>query len=405
MEFDQQVSESGSSGDLGAAVEAISTEAPKLSGLDKLRAQKEYVEKNDAVPPKDLGAPSTPAQAARGTDGKFQKPAVPAATVPVKPAAPGVVPTPGQEGAPAPYSPDFKYKAGGKEMEIPKKFRALITDKESEEEVKKLFGQAATLDEFKANNATLKEHYTKAAQGLNQFHAGVSQLRAAAQKGDFDDFFKKVNIPPERIFQWVLDKVNYNQLSPEQRQQVDYQRNLQNQTELAQTQVSQASQRELQLATQVKGMQLDQTLEKADVRQMSEAFDSRLGRAGAFKEAIIEHAKSIWALSNRTVDLTPEQAVASFVQRYGNPAAFSGQVPAAGAANQTGNVSTPSATAATGGSANSTPPVKVIPNVAGRSASPIKQKPRNLDDLRRLAKEATERDNAQRNPSQGYLAG
>ena len=370
-----------SSADLSSAVESISSEAPKLSGLDKLKAQKEYVEKNDAVPP------------VKGTPGQTTA-KVPAASanVPVKTAADPNAPA----GAAAPFTPDFKYKAGGKELEIPEKFRALITDKESEEEVKKLFGQAATLDEVKGTNATLKKNLTETGAALTQYQSGIQQLRTLAQKNDWDTWFQKLNIAPERIFQWVLDKVSYNQLPPEQRAQIDAQRNLQQRAEQAQEQVGQASHREMRLATEVKGMQLEQTLGKADVKSMNDAFDSRVGRPGAFRDAIIEHGKSVWALSNGKVDLTPEQAVADFVQKYGNPSAFAGQ--------PTGQTAgTPSAQAQV--TSPTTPPVKVIPNVAGRSASPVKQKPKNLEDLKRLRDNAIKEDNAQRSPSQGYLAG
>ncbi len=265
--------------------------------------------------------------------------------------------------------------------------------------MKKLFGQAATLDEVKTSNQTLKKNLGEVGGALNNFQAGVQKLRGLVQKNDFDGFFQGMNIPQERIFQWVLDKVQYNQLPPEQRAQIDAQRNLQNQNEMAQSNLSQASQRELHYATQVKGLQLDNALGRSDIKTMGDAFDSRVGRPGAFKDAIIEHGKAVWALSGQTVDLTPEQAVADFVQKYGNPSAFAGQNPAAGAATQPGN--TPGSTP----SANAAPPVKVIPNVAGRSTSPIKQKPRNLEDLKRLRDEAIRVDNANRSPSQGYLAG
>jgi len=364
-----------SSGDLSSAVAAISETAPKLSGLDKLRdtAEKKTFE--------------TPAPAA--------KPTADAKPVPIKPGTP-TAPKPGEAPLPAaataaPYTPDFKYKAGGKEMEIPEKFRALITDKESEEEVKKLFGQAATLDEFKGTTTTLKKNLAESNHALGQYQSGIAELRKLVQKGDFDTWFKKINIPEEKIFQWVLDKVQYNQLPPEQKAQLDRQRELQRQAEMAQEQVSQVSNREMQLATQMKGMQLDQTLGKADVKAMSDSFDSRVGRPGAFRDAIIEHGKSVWALSNGTVDLSPEEAVADFVKKYGNPSSFATPNPAAGAA-------TPSA--------NATPPVKVIPNVAGRSASVVqKQKPKSIDDLKRLRDAAVKDDNASRSPSQGYLAG
>jgi hypothetical protein len=382
------------SADLSAAVESISTEAPKLSGLDKLKAQRDHVEKTGELPKSGTD---------RGADGKFQpkvptKPAPGAAQVPVTPAAQ----TPANVDPNAPveaYKPDFKYKAQGKEFEVPEKFKALITDKESEEEVKKILGQAASYEDEKTTNTTLKTKLNEVGGAHNKMMGGVNQLRQMVGKGDFDSFFKGMNIPEEKIYQWVLDKVQYNQLPPEQKAQIDQQRNLQKQAETAQQQVGQASHREMELATRIKTMELEQTFGKTDVKSMSDAFDQRVGKPGAFKEAIIAHGQSVWALSNGKLDLTPEQAVADFVQKYGNPSAFANANPAAGAATQVQNAPSNAP------SANATPPVKVIPNVAGRSASPVKQKPKNLEDLKRLRDAAIKEDNASRSPSQGYLAG
>lgn len=369
----------GSSGDLGGAVESISEVAPKLSGLDKLNAQRAASEKTTT----------------RAGEGGGHEP-----PVPIKPSAPTQpAPKPGEQPLPgaAAYAPDFKYKAQGKEFEIPEKFKALITDKASEEELKTLFGKSQTVEEYKSSIDTLKKDLGERSTALNSYQSGVQQLRQIAAKGDWDTWFQKLNIPPEKIYQWVLDKVNYNQLPAEQRSQMDAQRDLKRQAEMAQEQVGQASAREMHLATQMKSLQLEQTLGKADVKSMGDAFDSRAGKPGAFRDAIIEHGKAVWALSNFTVDLTPEQAIADFVQKYGNPSAFANQPGAAGAVHQSD--------ATTTSSANAQPPVKVIPNVAGRSTSPVKQKPKNMDDLKRLRDQAIKEDNAQRGSSQGYLAG
>ena len=213
-------------------------------------------------------------------------------------------------------------------------------------------------------------------------------MRAHVAKNDFDNFFKDMNIDAEKIYKWVLDKVQYNQLPPEQRAQIDRERNLQIENEMTLQRASAATQRELQYATQLKEMQLERSLEKADVKAMSDSFDSRVGKPGSFREAVIEHAKSVWALSQGKIDLTPDQAVQSFIQKYGNPSVFAAP-PAPAQAPQ----------------APTQPPVKVIPNVTGRSTSPIKQGPRNLEDLKRLRDAAQKEYNAGRSPSDGYLAG
>lgn len=372
---------------LDSAVSSVSETAPKLSGLDRLKAQSEYVKQNDALPPKE-----TKSSPAKDATGKFVKTA-PAAEKPAGEVK--VAPAPGAE-APAAaegeaYVPNFKYKAQGKEFEIPEKYHSLITDKASEEEVKTLLGKAATVDEYKNQIETEKTNHRQTSENFQKMQGGAAYLRSCYAKGDFDKMFAAMNIPPDNVYKWVLDKVNYEKLPPEQKAQVDRERNLATQAEESQNRVSQVSQRELGLAVQVKGMQLDQTLGKADVKAMADTFDSKVGKPGAFRDAIIEHGKSVWALSNYRTDLTPEQAVQSFVEKYGLQALLG---------------TPPVQTAAPGGAAAGAPaqpPVKVIPNVTGRSTSPIKQPVKRIEDYKtRLAElEAAE----PRNPRDGYLAG
>ena len=382
MELEQQESQGAGSTDLSTAASTITEAAKELapeqpSGIDRLKAKASDAEKPKVDATKDVKTP-------------------PPGTV-VKP-APGAEAGKADPAAPPAYTPDFKFKAQGKEFEVPEKFRALITDKASEEEVKTILGKAHTVDVYKGEIDTHKKAVSDLQQRDASWSAGANALRQDYQKGDFDSLFTKMNISPEKVYQWVLDKVEYQKLPPEQRAQLDAQRDLQRKNELAQENLTHASSREIELSAKVRGMELDQTLGKAEVKSMSDAFDARVGRPGAFRDALIEHGKSVWALSNGTVDLTPEQAVQSFVQKYGNPSAFTPQNPAAGAAVPGGNQPPPAAAA-------STPPVKVIPNVAGRSASPIKQGPKSIDDLRKLATAAQKEENAGRSPSQGYLAG
>ena len=371
--------ELGSPESLSSAVESVTMMAPALSGLDKLKAQSEFVKKNDSLPPKEgakaAETPKTPA---------------PVASAPVLPTG-----TPEEQAAAkAAFQADFKYKAQGKEFEIPEKYRALITDKASEEELKTLFGKAATNDELKATATGLKENLTKVGGELNKYSAGVAILRKNAEQSDWDTFFKNMNIHPEKIYKWVLDKVNYNQLPPEEQRKLDAQRDLQRQNYAAQEKAGNLDQVNLALRTQLKEMQLDIAFGKTDVKAMEDAFDARVGTPGSFKAAVIRHGQAVWALSNGQTDLTPTQAVEDFVKQYGNPASLApAKLAEAGGA---------APVAQTG--AASTPAVKVIPNVAGRSSSsPVKQGVRSIDDLKRRAKELQAESPGQ--GSQGYLAG
>ena len=213
---------------------------------------------------------------------------------------------------------------------------------------------------------------------MKQFEDVTSDLRTTYQRGDLDGFFKKMNINPDKIFNWVLDKVKYNQMTPEQRADVDLRQQAQHKAWEAESRIQNVSQREMQMAVQLKEVQLTQTLGRAEVKSMSDAFDARVGRPGAFRDAVIKHGETTWIRSNGTIDLTPEQAIEDFVKWYGNPAAQSAN--AAGAQQ---------AAAQQAAAQTAQPKVNVIPNVAGRTASPLKAKPKSIEDLKRLHKEMT----------------
>lgn len=300
-------------------------------------------------------------------------------------------PTPGQSvevtQSPA-YAPDFKFKASGKDHEIPAHFRTLVKDKKTEDEIKDIFSRAYGHEETKTRSESYRQQLSQVQPELQAFKKYAQSLQQDFGRGDFEGFFKKLNVPEEKVLQWVLDKINYNQLTPEQKADVDSRREAQQQAHLAQDQFSQATQRELSLATQVKEMQLGTSLGRPDVENMVKTFDSRVGKPGAFRDAIIAHGEAIWLRSKR--DLSPDQVIEDFVKIYGNPAAF-----AQSQANPSGSPTLQSP---------QNPPVKVIPNIAGKSTSPLKSKPKSIEDLYKLRDEALAKDRASKQDSEGYVA-
>jgi len=116
-------------------------------------------------------------------------------------------------------------------------------------------------------------------------------------------------------------------------------------------------------------MQLDVSLSKPDVSRFAEAWDSNSGQAGAFRQFVIEEAKKVYYDTQQ--DLSPDQAIAMVMQRFGKFL----------------NVGDTTMQAPQAQSIQSQQAKPVIPNVTGKASSPIKKVPKSLDDLRRLAKE------------------
>lgn len=288
------------------------------------------------------------------------------------PAAESTTATPGETPA---YKPDLKYKAAGIEKEVPELFRSLIKDKKTEDEVKELLTRAHGQEETKAKNEQLTQTVQQIAPKLQNFEAGLSKLKQLWHRGDIPGWLNELGVSKESIYKWVLDEANYNQLPAEQKALIDGRRNAERQAWQAQDNVGQVSQRERDLASQLKAAQLDSCLGKPDVRTMQDAFDGRVGTPGAFRNAVASHGEAVWLRSNGQTDLTPEQAIQDFIRCYGDPSKFA-QAPTA---------PTPAAPAAT--QTAQAPKVNVIPRVEGSSVSPLQSKIKTIDDIKKRSKE------------------
>ena len=260
-----------------------------------------------------------------------------------------------------------------KEHEIDEFVRGSIKDPETEKKIKELYEKAHGLDIVKPRLQATRQELQEMKGEVQQYRQGVDALRQDYTRGDFEAFFKRLNISEEKVLQWVLDKVNYNELPPEQRQGLDKQKSAEQRAWDAEQRAEQLSQQFEQHSQQSKGFALQVALEKPDVKTFAGTYESRTGKPGSFREAVCELGEYTWYKSQGQIDLTPEQAVQKLMEQYGSLlSGGSPQAPAPGA--------TPTQSSATSPGA-----IPTIPNVGGRSTSPTQSRPKNLDDIRKLA--------------------
>lgn len=274
--------------------------------------------------------------------------------------------------APA-YEPNFKYSVLRKEKEIPEKFRSLIKNAEDEKELKELFEAADGLREhYRPKHEALEHAFTQINSEHSAILGSIQEARDAYARNDLDALFEKLEIPQQKVLQYAVDKLNYQDLPPEQkalidarkmaeRQNVDMQRQRTAETRGYQNQVQQAH-----------DLMLNSELARPEVKSTMDAFDQRMGRPGAFLAEVANRGRLAWFQSNGRNVLTPSQAIEQVISLYGLKS---------GTANSTDQTTAPA-------SAGTKKTTNTIPNVGGgRSAAPLKQKPRNIDDLKKMHKE------------------
>lgn len=278
--------------------------------------------------------------------------------------------TKGGEPLPA-YSPDYKYKANGKEKEIDERLRPLIKDKETEEWIKKILSKADGLEEVLAH----REHYRNQFNTLNaQANAVISDVKnrdysSALQKlgvdtNDIKSVMSGLKFKKEDIIRYAYELA---QLTPEQEAAYARERELELSALQQQSQVEQLHQRLYQQEVQLKTSELKMVLSTPDYAPLVEAFDQKNGQ-GAFWDEVCRRGEyyDLKGSPKQVMDLVNEVGSIAKLLVTQTPA----QAQATPAANQQVKQNV----------------VPVIPNVSGASASPARKKTKSLKELREYAK-------------------
>lgn len=287
-------------------------------------------------------------------------------------------PTPGVVPSATPYTPNWKFKAAGKEHEIPEYFRGVVKDAESEKQVRELHEKAYGLD-------LIKNNYQASQQQLQQFQKTVlpeyDKLKKTVQNvvmyrnnGDLDSVFESIGIQPQAVAKWMHQRLQMNDMSPEQRAIYENESNLRKQNYVLQERVASLSQTSEQTQLQNRAVELQSALAKPEVQSVAESYNQRLGDSGAFWNFVCQQADFMERSTGQRVNA--EQAIQQTLKILGNSIVPQAQVP--------GNPTIPGV--GMNPPAGQNPPV--IPNITGaRNASPTRKLARSVDDLRKLAKE------------------
>jgi transposase-like protein len=273
--------------------------------------------------------------------------------------------------APAAFEPNFKYKAALEEKELDPFFHSLIKDADSEKKVKDVFTRADAFDFMKSKKEERDEQYESLSNDYLHVTDTVKNVEDALQRKDLTSVFRQLGVETNAVFQWAQQQIARMEMDPAQRQQLEQQEQVQLQNQNLEQQVSQLQTQYQQQATQARVVQLDVELSRPEIAQFAQKWDSH-GGEGAFKQLVIEEAKKVFYDTKQ--DLSARQAVEYAMSRFGKLL-------------NAGETVTQPLTAGASMQAQQAKPV--IPNVTGKATSPIKKVPKSLDDLKKLAKEAS----------------
>lgn len=294
--------------------------------------------------------------------------------------------------------PDMSFKAGvynkdtkqveSKDYTIDEKFAPLMKDPETAKAVKELHEKAFGLDAVKDRMNDTKQFASTVIQENQSIKTAIDGVKATYQKavksGNFllmDDFFDQLKIPQDHVMTWAIQKQKLSQLPPEQQQLISAQMESEKRTEqLTQEQIQSQNQFREQ-AINMKRIMLDTVLSRPDVQTAEKIIKEKFGDQIDLRAEAAKFGQMAWYQSQGKVDLSPDEAIQQVLKHYGitDEAIKSTQaLPAQQAAPTQQKKPVVQRTTQT------------IPNFQGSSSSPLKGKPKSIEDLKKLAKHYAE---------------
>lgn len=195
-----------------------------------------------------------------------------------------------QQAAPS-FAPNFKFKVKDKELEFDDFVKPIVKTKDVEQKIKDLYEKAHGLEEVKTARETFKTQAEEWKGKFTTVEQSLQTLGGYVKKGDFGTFFQALNIPKEKIIQYAIEELKYQELPADQKAAIDAQREQQHALEQTGTQNQQLQQQMAQLVQQQATFELNQEFAKPDVASTIAAYDTRLGKAGAFKAEVIRRGQ------------------------------------------------------------------------------------------------------------------
>jgi hypothetical protein len=206
------------------------------------------------------------------------------------------------------YTPNYKWKFGDKEIEADEPFRAVVKDKQTEDLLRNLYQKAHEYDPIKAERDQYNAHYQQVAATLKNLQDW--------RQNDPIRFFQATGWTDKELVTLAQQIISFHQLPAEQKtayiqqsQQQSEMAQLQNQAQYWQQASEQTQQEMLKLQTQ-------QVLGQPDVSQAAAAYDSTVGRPGAFEKIFIMHGSFLSNQAGRNV--APRDVLDSLRQAYPN---------------------------------------------------------------------------------------
>ncbi len=323
-----------------------------------------------APAPAPAANPATPAPAEKSQLEKLREKAAAGVAPPAvkDPAAAAVIPNP--------FKPNFRFKAAGKELDVPEMLRGVMKDPESEKYLHSLLSKAHGIEMIQDKLKGAREARDQAHNAYIQMRQPIEMAQEAYKRGDLDTVFETLRVDRNKVLQWAYRQVELSQMPPDQRQVHE----ARTQAERRNWELERQAQAQMQQGQSTMGEQINQmlelVLERQDVAPIAQAYDTKQGKEGSFRSLVTDMGELEFNRTGKVI--SPLEAAKKAVELLGEK--FGAQAPAQPAPA----AAPPPAQTAQPAAADPKPRV-TLPNAGGsKTAAPAKGKVKSLEDIRKL---------------------
>lgn len=185
------------------------------------------------------------------------------------------------------YKPNYGFKVKDKEFQFEDWAKGAIKDAVSEKKIREFHEKAYGLEDVKADRQTIKQQLQETTNKYKNLEGSVNYLSSLVKNKDYGKFFQTLQVPKEDVLRYAVEEFKYQELPPEQKAQIDAQREREEQFQLLQQQTASQQQQLQQYTVQQKGMELNGVLSRPEITAVASSYDARVGKPGAFQQEVI----------------------------------------------------------------------------------------------------------------------
>lgn len=228
-------------------------------------------------------------------------------------------PTPNPE-EPPPYEPNYGFKVHGIEKEMDEWARPLVKDKETEDFYRDIMTKVHGVEHLKQDREDLRAQNAQLMEEQTAYHnqnRNLEELSHYVNNGQLGLFFDKVGINKTQLLNYFNQLVEYEQMSPAQKQAFDMQSQATQQNYTLQQQNDTLQTQMYQQMHEQRMTELNLYTSRPEVSTVATSFDQRMGRQGAFLEQVKNYGISQQSMGR---DVSVEEAVGYVMNLVGAPA-------------------------------------------------------------------------------------